>query len=122
VTARETRRSPKPRQKWTRYQIEALGTRTDLPTAGSIIAGLSETSSRELHRRGEFPVPVLRVGRRLVVPTAPILALLGLDDGGPGIRQPARHQRPGRAGDRRGEPGEGRGDGEAAGPTGNPAA
>jgi hypothetical protein len=109
VTAR--RRSPKPRQKWTRRQIEALGTRTDLPTAGSILAGLSETGSRELWRRGEFPVPVLRVGRRLVVPVAPILDLLGL--GGLGNRQPGRDQRPGGRGEQPGEPGPG--DGEAAG-------
>jgi hypothetical protein len=122
VTAPRARRAaPKPRQKWTKRQILALGASTDLPTAGSVIAGLCETSSRELHRRGQFPVPVLQVGRRLVVPVQPILDLLGLGDGGSGIRQPGRDQRPGRAGDRRGEPGEGRGDGEAAGP-GNPAA
>jgi hypothetical protein len=29
---------------------------------------------------------VIKVGRRLVVPTAPILALLGIDDSGPGNR------------------------------------
>jgi hypothetical protein len=122
VTAHRARQAPKPRQKWTRRQIEALGTRTDLPTAGSIIAGLSETSSRELWRRGEFPVPVLQVGRRLVVPTAPILELLGLGSGGSGIRSRAADWRPGGGGDRPGEPGEGPGDGEATGPTGDPAA
>ena len=117
------RRAPKPRQRWTRRQIEALGTRTDLPTAGSILAGLSETSSRELWRRGEFPVPVLVVGRRLVVPVPvqPILDLLGLGDGGSGNRQPAPDLRPGGAGGRPGETGPGPGDGKAAGP-GNPAA
>jgi hypothetical protein len=106
--------APKPRQRWTRRQIEALGTRTDLPTAGSILAGLSETSSRELWRRGEFPVPVLAVGRRLVVPVQPILDLLGLD-GGEHIRSPGRDQRPGSGGDRSGEVRERPRDGEAAG-------
>jgi hypothetical protein len=33
-------------------------------------------------KRGKFPVPVLKVGRRLVVPVQPILELLGLDGGG----------------------------------------
>src|SRR5205814_1641205 len=85
--------------KWSRRQILALGTRTDLPTAGSILAGLSETASRELWRRGEFPVPVLAVGRRLVVPVQPILDLLGLGDGGPETRSPAHDQARGDLGD-----------------------
>jgi hypothetical protein len=110
MTAR--RGAPKPRQKWSRRQIEALGTRTDLPTAGSIIAGLSETSSRELWRRGEFPVPVLQVGRRLVVPTAPILALLGLGDGGSANRSHPADLVPGSRGER---PGPAPADSEAAG-------
>ncbi len=101
MTARQVRRSPKPRQKWSRRQIEALGTRTDLPTAGSILAGLSETSSRELWRRGEFPVPVLAVGRRLVVPVQPILDLLGISDGGEQNRSHSHSQPATRSGERR---------------------
>ena len=56
--------------------------RTTVPIAGEIIAGLSETQSYELHKRGEFPVPVIKVGRRLIVPVQPILELLraGGDD------------------------------------------
>jgi hypothetical protein len=110
------------RKKWTAAQVRALGVRTDIATLGSIL-GMSETAARDLYHAGRLPAPlvVLRVGRRLVVPVAPVLELLGLDDGGLGIRQPARDLRPGGHGDRSGEPGEGPGDGEAAGP-GNPAA
>ena len=70
------------RRRWTEREIRALGTRTDIPTAGSILAGLSSTQSYELAKVGRFPVPILKVGRRLIVPTAPILELLGLSDHG----------------------------------------
>ena len=99
MTTRRT--APKPRQRWTKRQILALGTRCTIAEAGSIIAGLSETQSRALYHRGDFPVPVLRVGHRLIVPTEPILRLLHLDDGGadnrllpPGQRLPAAWARP----------------------------
>lgn len=61
---------------WTPEAVRALGVRTDLGTAGSIF-GLSRTQSYEAHKRGDFPVPVVPVGRRrLIVPVAPILELL----------------------------------------------
>lgn len=63
---------------WTRAEIEALGTRTTVEVAGSILGGLCRTESYELHKSGDFPVPVIKVGRRLVVPVQPILDLLGL--------------------------------------------
>jgi hypothetical protein len=54
---------------------------TDVPTAGSIL-GVARTKAYELARRDAFPVPVLRVGSKFVVPVAPMLALLGLDEHG----------------------------------------
>lgn len=66
---------------WTAEAIRALGVRTNVPTAGSILAGLCEDESYRMVKRGKFPVPVLKVGRRLVVPVQPILELLGLDGG-----------------------------------------
>ena len=71
--------TPRPRKRWTEAQVRALGVRTTIPVAAEIIGGLSETQAYALHKRGAFPVPVIQVGRRLIVPTAPILALLGLD-------------------------------------------
>lgn len=64
---------------WSAEQIRALGTRTDLVTAGQIL-GIGRSKCYQLARAGQFPVPMIRHGRRYVVPVAPILALLGLDD------------------------------------------
>ena len=64
---------------WSPEDVRALGVRTDVPTAGAVL-GLSRTQSYEALKRGDFPVSVIKVGRRLVVPVAPILRLLGLDD------------------------------------------
>ena len=75
------------RRAWTPAEVIALGVRTDVPTAGEIIAGLCRDESYRMVQRGEFPVPVVRIGKnRLVVPVAPILQLLGISssdvDGG----------------------------------------
>ncbi len=64
---------------WTPEAVRGLGVRTTVPIAGAILAGLSATQAYELAKRGGFPVPVVKVGRRLVVPTAPILRLLSLE-------------------------------------------
>lgn len=79
-------------KRWTAAQVVALGVRTDVPTAGEILAGLGRDESYRAVKRGTFPVPVLKVGRHLVVPTAPILELLGLN-GGHGDRSPGADQR-----------------------------
>lgn len=62
---------------WTEEGIRALGASTDLVTAAAIL-GIGRTTAHTLARAGEFPVPVIRVGRRYRVPVAPILRLLGL--------------------------------------------
>jgi hypothetical protein len=65
---------------WTAEEVRALGVRTTVPIAGEIIAGLCKDESYRLVGRGEFPVPVIKVGKnKLVVPVAPILRLLGID-------------------------------------------
>jgi hypothetical protein len=66
------------RKVWTRKAVEALGVRTDVPTAGQILAGWNKDESYRAVKRGDFPVPVIKVGRRLIVPTQPLLELLGL--------------------------------------------
>jgi hypothetical protein len=80
---------------WTPAQVRALGVRTDVPTAGEIIAGLCRDESYRAVKRGKFPVPVIKVGRRLVVPVTPILALLGIgpdmETAGPAPPDPADH-------------------------------
>lgn len=49
----------------------------DVPTAGTAY-GMSRNTAYELARAGRFPVDVLRVGARLRVRTAAILADLGV--------------------------------------------
>jgi hypothetical protein len=66
-------------QIWTREAVLGLGIKTDVPTAGAIIGNLCKDEAYRMVKRGQFPVPVIKVGRRLFVPTAPILQLLGLD-------------------------------------------
>ena len=61
---------------WTIEAIRALGATTDVRTAGAIL-GIGRTKAYEMARDGNFPVPVLRLGRRILVPTLPILTLLG---------------------------------------------
>jgi hypothetical protein len=69
---------PPTRRVWTPAEVVALGVRTDVPTAGEILAGLCRDEAYRSVKRGDFPVPVVKVGRHLVVPMAPILELLGI--------------------------------------------
>jgi hypothetical protein len=116
-----TARKPPPhKRRWTRRDVEGLGVQTTVPLAGAVF-GYSQTQAYEAVKAGTFPVPVIRCGRRIVVPVAPILAALGLEIGGEQIRSPAPGLRPGAAGERPGETGEEPRDGEATGPD-NPAA
>lgn len=62
----------------TRDELLALPAVVDLTTAARALA-IGRTRAFELARRGAFPVPVLRVGATYRVPTAPLLALLGLN-------------------------------------------
>lgn len=55
----------------------ALGSVVDLPTAAELL-GIGRTISYALVRENRFPVPILRVGRLIRVPTAPLLELLGV--------------------------------------------
>lgn len=59
-------------------EAHALPAVLDVPTAGRIL-GLGRAASYELARRGDFPTPVLRLGRQLRVPTVPLLRALGIE-------------------------------------------
>jgi hypothetical protein len=73
--------SAQQRHQWTAEAVRALGVHTDLVTAGALL-GMGRTKAHELARTGRFPVPVLRHGRRYLVPVAPILHLLQLEPSG----------------------------------------
>lgn len=66
------------RRSWTADEVRRLGVHTDVPTAASVL-GIGRSAGYDLVRRNEFPVPVLRLGHRIVVPVHPILELLGID-------------------------------------------
>lgn len=62
-------------------ELAAGSPTTDLPTAGRAL-GIGTNLAYELHARGEFPVRVVKLGRRkLRVPVADLLAFLGVPAG-----------------------------------------
>jgi hypothetical protein len=63
---------------WTIDAVRSLGATIDVETAGAIL-GIGRSKAYELAKNDEFPVRVLRIGRRYLVPTPSILALLGID-------------------------------------------
>jgi hypothetical protein len=60
---------------WTIESVRQLGTTTGIEAAASIL-GIGRTKAYELAKADEFPVKVVRVGRRYVVPVPAILRLL----------------------------------------------
>jgi excisionase family DNA binding protein len=60
---------------WTEDRVRSLGLHTDVATAASIL-GIGRSTAYDLIRRGEFPVPVVRLGHRLRIPVEPLRALL----------------------------------------------
>ena len=68
--------SPTRRRIWTPEQVRALGMTTDLETAASVL-GIGRTLAYDLARTGDFPVRLIRLGRRVLVPVAALLDYLG---------------------------------------------
>jgi hypothetical protein len=68
-----TRHGRDPR--WTSEAVHALGVTTDVATAGEIL-GIGRSKAYELARNDELPVRLLRIGRRYIVPVAPVLNLI----------------------------------------------
>lgn len=66
---------------WTREALEALGPVTDVPTTASVLQA-SEWTIYEQIRRGEWTLTrVLRLGRRIKIPTNDLIKLLYGDGG-----------------------------------------
>ena len=61
---------------WTVAQVRELGMATDIETAASVL-GIGRTTAYTLARSGDFPVPVIRIGRRYVVAVEGLLTVLG---------------------------------------------
>lgn len=60
-------------------EVRALPAVTDVRTAGRAF-GLGRDTSYDLARRGELPVPVLQLGRRLVVTRSALMEALGIPE------------------------------------------
>ncbi|KAB1161419.1 helix-turn-helix domain-containing protein [Micromonospora sp. AMSO12t] len=65
-------------QVWTIEAVRELGVSTDVETAGAIL-GIGRTKAYELAKTNKFPVRLLRVGRRYLVPVPAILKLLAIE-------------------------------------------
>lgn len=62
-------------QTWTPEAVRALGMTTDIETAAAIL-GIGRTLAFELAKKDQFPVRLLRLGRRVLVPVADLLRYL----------------------------------------------
>ncbi|MBE1586782.1 helix-turn-helix domain-containing protein [Nonomuraea angiospora] len=64
------------RRALTLAEIQQLPAVVDVVTAGRAL-GLGRTTAYQLARDGQFPCRIIHVGKRYLVPTAALLALLG---------------------------------------------
>jgi len=64
-------------------ELQALGVSTDVPTACRAL-GIGASTGYAMAARNRFPVPVLRVGKRLIVPTRGLLEALAV---GPAVQE-----------------------------------
>jgi len=64
---------------WSVEAVRALGTTTDIVTAGAVL-GIGRSTAYQLARDGMFPVPVTRVGRRFIVGVPHLLRAIGAAD------------------------------------------
>lgn len=69
-------------------EVRALPAVVDLETAARAL-GLGRSAAYELVRTGSWPTPVLRLGRLIKVPSAPLLELLCLSGPAPAASAPA---------------------------------
>jgi hypothetical protein len=66
------------RRTWTVQAVRDLGLTTDVQTAGAVL-GIGRSKAYKMAKDDQFPVRLLHIGRRYVVPVAAILQLLGAD-------------------------------------------
>lgn len=79
TTARKTAQANgQPHEVFTIDAARKLPATVDVETAGALL-GIGRSKSYQLAKAGEFPVRVLRIGRRYLVPTNVLLQLLGID-------------------------------------------
>lgn len=69
-------------KRMTTEELAALPVTVDVVTAGRAF-GLGRDATYRMARLGRLPVPVLRMGRKMVVTKGALLAALGVDPGKP---------------------------------------
>jgi hypothetical protein len=62
---------------WTIATVRQLGLTTDLPTDTAIL-GIGRTLDFDVAHTGHFPVPIVRLGRRGLIPVPDLLDYLGV--------------------------------------------
>jgi hypothetical protein len=73
----EVEADDRPAEALTSSELAALPGVLDVLTAARVL-GIGRTKAYELVRTDQWPTPVLRVGRLVKIPTAPLLTLLGI--------------------------------------------
>lgn len=58
-------------------EIRSLPPVVDVPTAAAVL-GIGRTAAYELIRTDSWPTPVVRLGKSIRIPSAPLLALVGV--------------------------------------------
>ena len=59
----------------TRDELDALPPVLDVPTAAKVL-GIGRSLAYDLVRRGNWPTPVLHIGKLIKIPSAPLLRLI----------------------------------------------
>lgn len=59
----------------TRDELLALPPVVDVPTAAAVF-GVGRSAAYELVRTGQWPTPIVRLGRHIRIPTLPLLELV----------------------------------------------
>jgi excisionase family DNA binding protein len=62
------------------HPLASLPSVIDLMHAAALL-GLGRTTAYKLVRKGEWPTPIIRIGRPIKIPTAPIRELLSRSNG-----------------------------------------
>jgi len=63
---------------WTIEAVRRLGLTTTIESAASIL-GIGRTKAYALAKDGDFPIKLIRIGRRYLVPTQALLDLLAVE-------------------------------------------
>jgi hypothetical protein len=68
-------------------ELAALPAVIDVPTAARVL-GVGRWAAYELVRTGQWPTQVIRLGKLIKIPTAPLLALVGYSNDRSAEHQP----------------------------------